>query len=98
MTRKVALRPKARADIKSIARYTIETWGRTQGQLDVRELDRAMQQVAEQPGLGRSCPDIAPGLRVRSSGKHLIFYLTTDETIDVIRILHQRMDPARHLT
>ena len=93
MTRKVALRPKARADIKSI-----DTWGSAQGQLYVRELDRAMQHLAEKPGLGRSCPDIAPGLRVHSSGKHLVFYLRTDKAIDVIRILHQRMDPARPST
>jgi len=30
-------------------------------------------------------------------GSHLIFFLEGDNGIDVIRILHQRMDPTRHL-
>ena len=30
-------------------------------------------------------------------GSHVLFYVESAEGVDVIRILHQRMDPTRHL-
>ena len=30
------------------------------------------------------------------AGSHVVFYRETDDTIDVIRVLHQRMDIERH--
>ncbi len=32
-----------------------------------------------------------------SIGSHLVFYVEAGHGVDVIRILHQRMDPTRHL-
>lgn len=31
-------------------------------------------------------------LRRMNSGHHLVFYLVTDLTVEIIRILHERMD------
>jgi plasmid stabilization system protein ParE len=30
-------------------------------------------------------------------GRHLIFYRRTSGTIDIVRVLHDSMDPERHL-
>lgn len=39
----------------------------------------------------------SPVSQVRAIGSHLIFYVERDLHVDVIRILHQRMDPTRHV-
>lgn len=49
------------------------------------------------PQLGKVRDDLHSGLRVYPAGKHLIFYLEMDDGIDVVRVLHERMDIRRHL-
>ena len=41
--------------------------------------------------------DVRQGYRKIRSGSHVIFFKVTGEGIDVVRILHQRMDFERHL-
>ena len=95
-----ALRPKARADLDGIWDHTVETWGRDQAMTYLRALNRAFKTLAKKPELGRISGEIYEGLRVYPSGKHLIFYFTTDKGIDVVRVvrvLHERMDTPSHL-
>lgn len=49
------------------------------------------------PGLGMVRDDLAPGIRASHTGRHIIFYRETAATLVIIRILHERMDPKRHL-
>jgi toxin ParE1/3/4 len=53
--------------------------------------------VAEDSLRGRDCGDIRPGYRRYGIGSHTVYYVDRPDTIDVIRILHQRMDPSRRL-
>ncbi|MFT3716452.1 MAG: type II toxin-antitoxin system RelE/ParE family toxin [Gordonia sp. (in: high G+C Gram-positive bacteria)] len=48
------------------------------------------------PSLRRS-DDVRAGYRKYATGSHLVFYVQAGESVDIIRILHRRMDPARHL-
>ena len=41
--------------------------------------------------------DVRDGYLKHPIGRHFIFFRTTDDGIEVIRILHQRMDVGRHL-
>ncbi len=91
------LRPKARADIDDIWSYSYRTWGTQQARRYVAVLRDVCTELATDPALGRSRDDLHEGLRVYPAGRHLIFYLTADRGIDVVRILHERMDIARHL-
>lgn len=93
----VALRPKARADVKEIAQYTLTTWGKAQARKYTRAIHQTMKQLARNPELGRRFEAVHKGVRVCPSGKHLIFYLTTDTGIDVVRVLHERRDAPSHL-
>lgn len=61
------------------------------------EIRAAIERVAADPGRGRACEEIREGYRRYSIGSHLLFYVESADGVDVIRILHQRMDPARHL-
>ena len=92
-----SLRPKAIADLEEIWRYTVDTWGEAQAERYVRLINESFRQIADNPSLGRSCDVICEGYRKRSVGRHVIFYRTIDGDVEVVRILHDRMDVDRHL-
>lgn len=91
------LTPAARRDLSGIWDYTQELWDVRQAEIYIRELGTAIERVAEQPQRGRACEEVRANYRRYAVGSHLIFYVEAESGIDVIRILHQRMDPTRHL-
>lgn len=53
------------------------------------EIDSTIKLVASQPGIGKLRDDLIPGLRsVTVLKKYLVFYLTFDDSIRIVRILH----------
>ncbi|GAB5415764.1 MAG: type II toxin-antitoxin system RelE/ParE family toxin [Congregibacter sp.] len=83
----------ARADLKSIAAYTQKRWGRTQRLRYAKQFDEAFQMLARSPEAGPRCDAVKPGYRKLANGSHLIFYrVNSDIEIEIIRILHKRMD------
>ena len=91
------LSPAARADLDSIWDYTTETWSLDQAERYVLDIRVACEALASGQRQGRSADDIRVGYRKLAVGAHFLFYRMTDEgLIDVIRILHQRMDVPAH--
>jgi toxin ParE1/3/4 len=93
----VLLRPEAEADVDEAADYTIERWGREQARSYLATLRADIARLAELP---RRFPVHEPtglGLRRMRSGHHLVYYWVGNETVEVVRILHERRDPTRHL-
>jgi len=90
------LRPKARADIENIWNYTCRTWSIQQARHYLNELRDVCTDLAKHPDTGKIRDDLYKGLRVYPSGKHLVFYLTVENGIDVVRVLHERMDSTLH--
>lgn len=91
------LTPAALRDLSSIWDYTAERWDEHQAETYVREIQSAIERIAGQPDRGRAVGEIRAGYRRYAIGSHLIFFTEQDEGVDVIRILHQRVDPTRHL-
>ena len=87
----------AEADLLDIGLYTIQTWGRTQSDRYLRQLEAGCKQLADDPPRGRSCDEIRPGLRRKRIGSHVVFYRLNPGGILVSRILHERMLPEKHL-
>ena len=91
----VVLRPAARADIEGIWDYTLERWGLDQA---IR-YDDALRAAVEGLGTGeprsQAAGDIRPGLRRARVGSHVVIFRETEETVEVVRVLHQRMDAGR---
>lgn len=89
----------ALADLKSIGRYTAQQWGLKQADHYLDDLGGVLNLLAGNPALGRGCEPIRRGYRRMEHGRHVIFYRVRPEGtgIDVIRILHERMLPVRHL-
>ena len=91
------LTPAAQRDLSRIWDYTEEEWGRGQAAIYIEDIRAAVERIAADPEQGRACDEIREGYRRYPTGRHLIFYIVAGSGIDVIRILHQRMDPTRHI-
>lgn len=91
------LSPRARADLDDIWEYSAAKWNVERADNYIREIWKTVELVASEPSIGRSCDEIRAGYFKFPSGSHLIFYRRLGKKIDVVRILHQRMDFDSHL-
>jgi toxin ParE1/3/4 len=96
-TRAYRLSPLAESDLEDVWLYTFENWSAEQADRYHNQIMAAIGGLAEGGTEGRAIDDIRPGYRKRAVVSHFLFYRITDAgLIDVIRILHQRMDiPSR---
>lgn len=63
--------------------------------LDIRDVCTALATGRRQ---GRTADEVRAGYRKAAVGSHVLFYrMAVDGTLDIVRILHQRMDVTRHL-
>lgn len=93
-----ALSPAAQADLEQIWDYTCQRWSDDQAETYVREIQRAIELVADNPLIGRSCEEIRTGYRRHAVGSHTLYYrLDAGGLVDVVRILHKHMDIDQHL-
>ena len=95
--RKVWLHPAASADVDAIADYTIETWGSGQARKYMTALQQDMTALAEAVLRHPVHEPSGLGLRYARSGRHVIFYLTTSDTVEIVRIMHERVDASARL-
>ena len=93
--RRIELSQQAKEDFRDILSYTLTTWGESQLAKYRASINDALQVISQNPSAGR--PSVKPTLKVRAVEQHRIFYRTIDDTIYVVRILHERMDTSRHL-
>lgn len=90
---KVILRQEAIDDLNDIWIYTFEEWSETQADKYYASLEFACAQIGENSELGKEYEGINQNLLGLRTGKHIIFYqIRTVNEIEVIRILHERMD------
>jgi toxin ParE1/3/4 len=90
---KVILRQKAIDDLNDIWEYTFEKWSAKQADNYYETIKLACNMIGQNPDVGKEYDGINKNLLGLKSGKHIIFYQSLDEEkIEVIRILHERMD------
>jgi len=87
----------ALTDLRSIGRYTQRTWGREQRNIYLTKLDEYFHILAQNPQYGLNCNHIWEGYRKYPCRQHLIYYRQVEDGIEIIRILHNRMDIELHL-
>jgi toxin ParE1/3/4 len=92
-----ALKRRAEIDLEGIWRYSAGTWSAGQADQYVARLWNGIRLVAADPNRGRPCPEVKAGYCRHAVGSHVIFYRMTATGIEVVRILHQRMDFRRHV-
>jgi toxin ParE1/3/4 len=91
------LRPRAQRDIEDIWDYSATIWNVDQAEIYIRQIQRTLQLLADDPQLGRPCDDIRASYRKHPSGSHFVFYRILNDGIEVVRILHERMEFEQHL-
>ena len=95
---KVILRQKAIDDLNDIWDYTFEQWSENQADKYYATIKFVCKEIGENPKLGREYTEISKKLLGLKTGKHIIFYqLIAIDEIEVIRILHERMDLKNRL-
>jgi toxin ParE1/3/4 len=94
--RRIRLTPLAEADLEDIWLYTVKTWSVEQAESYHAGIIAAFVGLANGTKVGQSL-DVRAGYLKYAVGSHLVFFRLSDPTVDVIRILHQRMDVSLHL-
>jgi len=103
---RVRLGSAAERDFANILAFTADEFGERQARVYQTTLMRALTALHAGPNIpgSRARPEIQPGLRLLHvarkgrRGRHFILYREGPaETIEVLRILHDAMDFARHL-
>jgi toxin ParE1/3/4 len=86
---------EAEADIDSITKYTLDTWGPRQADTYLTKLEDSFKLLARNPLIGQPCDSIRPGLHRHQVEKHVVFYVPALNGVRVVRILHERMLPSK---
>ena len=94
--RQLRLTPLAEADLEEIWHYTLSHWSLEQADRYHRDLVATMDALARGQKTGHVCT-VREGYFKYTVASHVVFYRLTEHTLDVIRVLHQRMDVGRHL-
>lgn len=90
---KIILRQQAIDDLNNIWLYTFSEWSEKQADKYYAALEFACMQIGKNPELGKEYDEISEKLLGLRTGKHIIFYkIISKERVEVIRILHERMD------
>ena len=89
---------KAKHDLKQIAKYTIENFGETQSLRYAKGLRKVLEELSENPQLGKNYVAIKNKMLLRYRFKsHVIFYYKSENDIFIVRVLGGRMDFPRYL-
>lgn len=84
---------KAIGDLGDIWNFTFDRWSEKQAVKYYRDFLDAFQELADNPGSGRNYDEVRAGLKGVRTGRHIVFFIPLNEgEIEIIRILHERMD------
>ena len=96
---KVVLRQEAIDDLNSIWDYTFEKWSENQADMYYGTIKVACKEIGKNRIVGKIYSGVSRNLLGLKSGKHIIFYhIISEDEIEIIRILHERMDLKNRLT
>lgn len=97
MRRAVRKSARAELDLISIWEYSLEQWDATQADRYLDALDNGISALAENPELGVSRDAVRAGYRALVISSHVAYYTISRGAILIVRVLHEGMDPGRHL-
>ena len=92
------LSEKANEDLEKIWLYTYENWSQKQADRYYNLILNEIEYIAINFESGKSIENIRKCYRCSKVKSHLIFYKKSKKnTVEIIRVLHQRMDIENHL-
>lgn len=85
-------------DLKEIACYTLNQWGKKQSIQYANLLEKRFQEIADRTVTSRSFSNLYPQIRVTHCEHHYIFYVHDEgERPCILAVLHERMDLVSRL-
>jgi toxin ParE1/3/4 len=88
---------KAVSDLEEIWLYTVEKWFIEQADRYYNLIFDEINYICKDSNTGKSMEHVRKGYRASKVKSHLIFYRILTDTIEIIRILHERMDIENRL-
>ncbi len=90
---------KAAEDIENIWLYTFENWSKEQADRYVNLIFDEIEYLAQYPQFGKDFGHVRKSYRRSKVKSHLIFYKTSEKqkVMEIIRVLHERMDIENRL-
>ena len=83
--------------MEGIWRYSRKKWGIQQAHRYTDTLTAAFEDLADAPKTAPACDRIRRGYRRRGVERPVVYFRMTGYGIEVVRVLHDRMDAVRHL-
>jgi len=86
--------PEAKEDLREIARYTLDTWGKSQHERYRNQLAECFHRIANGEVVTRHFSDTYPDLCVVRCEHHYVFYLEKETgcSVNILAVLHENMD------
>lgn len=86
MSRRLELTEIARADLKSIRRYSVRTWGQDRTPRYMGAIRDTLKGIVRGTVAIRNRDDLRPGLQMATSGRHCIFFEADESRVLVVRV------------
>lgn len=87
----------AAKDLRAISQYTVQSFGVKQAKIYGDSFEQCFLTLSENPFIGRDVSHIRPSFRRFEHESHLIYYLLRDNGLYIVRVLHNRQNPLKHL-
>ncbi len=95
---KYVLSKEAQSSLKEIQIYSAKTFGKERTRQYLASIRKRMKALSENPSPGIVREDLKVGYHSDFIGSHTIYYRIQSTHLDVIDVLHQSMDPTKHIT
>lgn len=97
VSHQLIIAPAAKNDLENIYQYGLRQWGQAQSESYLSTVKNQFWLLTDQPRMGIERPELLPDTRSLPIESHTLFYRVTANRIEIIRVLHGRQDPQRHL-
>ncbi len=93
----LVISPAARGDLSEIYSFGLRNWGKARSIKYLGHLKEQFWLLTLQPLIGAERTELLSGVRSLPVESHIVFYRVSAGYIEIIRILHGRQDPNRHI-
>jgi toxin ParE1/3/4 len=91
------LQPEAEKGLENIWHHIAGEWGTAQAMQYIDDLDDAFKLLAKNPRINRLRTEFQPAIRIHLFKKHLIVYISYDDPLIIVRVLHAHMNVSAQL-
>ena len=95
--RSISISLPAQADLETIGQYTDQQWGEGRGEAYIESLLDSMELLVSNPEMGHRMSPHHPDLRRVIFRHYVVQYRVLELEIEILRVLHRRVDQFPYL-